>query len=63
MLQLDCVYSFSQVPYLLYDVLEEYAEKVIADATPECLRQPIPVDVETFLEFYLGLQVEYKKLS
>lgn len=63
MLQLDCGYSFSQVPYILYDVLDEYAEKVIACAAPQNLHRSIPVDVDAFLEFYLGLQVEYKKLS
>ena len=63
MLKLECAYSFSQVPYILYDVLEEYAEKVISIASAENLRQPVPVDVDAFLEFYLGLSVEYKKLS
>lgn len=63
MLALDCGYTFSQVPYILYDVLDDYAEKVIADAFPQGLSQPVPIDVDAFLEFYLGLHVEYKKLS
>lgn len=63
MLQLDCGYTFSHIPYLTYDVLDEYAEKVIADAAVASVHQPVPVDVDAFMEFYLGLQVEYKQLS
>lgn len=63
MIELDCGYTFSHVPYLTYDVLDEYAERVIADAAPWNLHHPVPVDVDTFMEFYLGLQVEFKQLS
>lgn len=63
MLELDCSYTFTRVPYLLNEVLDEYAERIISDAAPENLRAPIPVDVDAFLEFYLRLSVEYKKLS
>ena len=31
MLELNCSYTFSHVPYILNEVLDEYAEKVIAD--------------------------------
>lgn len=63
MLSLDCGYTFSQVPYIVYGVLDDYAEMILSDATPDRLNTPLPVDVEAFLEFYLGLQVEYKRLS
>lgn len=44
-------------------MLDEYAEKVITDAAVASVHQPVPVDVDAFMEFYLGLQVEYKQLS
>ena len=63
MLELNCSYTFSHVPYILNEVLDEYAEKVIADAALQNLHCPVPVDVDAFVEFYLGLHVEYKRLS
>ena len=56
-------YSLTGVPYLTYEALDEYAERVIADAALENLNRAIPLNVEEFLEFYLKLFVEYKQLS
>ena len=63
MLQLISSYSLSQVPYIAYDALDEYAVKVIRDAAPELLEKPSMLDVEWFVEYYLNLQIEYKRLS
>jgi Zn-dependent peptidase ImmA (M78 family) len=54
MLELKTCYSMSQVPYITYDALEQYA--------PELLKSPCPVDVDAFLEFYLRLTVDSRRL-
>jgi hypothetical protein len=63
MLKLDTCYSFTQVPYITYNALDDYAEAVVRDATPDALTAPTPVNVEKFIEFYLGLNVEFKSVS
>ena len=63
MLKLNTSYSFTQVPYITYEALDEYAVKVIRDAAPELLEKPSILDVEWFVEYYLGMQIEYKRLS
>jgi len=63
MLWLECSYSFSLVPYVYNDVLDDYAVAVLRDAIPEVLDRPMPVDVEWLLDYYLHLSVEFKKLS
>jgi Zn-dependent peptidase ImmA (M78 family) len=63
MLKLNTTYSFSQVPYITYDALDHYAEAVVRDAMPEALAEPTALDVGRFIEFYLNMQVEVKRLS
>jgi Zn-dependent peptidase ImmA (M78 family) len=60
MLELNTSYTLSQVPYLTYGALEEFAEAIVRDAAPECLNTPRPIDAEGFIEFYLGMTVEYR---
>jgi len=62
-LELQGGYSFTGVPYMTYEALDEYAEGIIRDAMPENLNRATPLDVDEFLEFYLKVLVEYKKLS
>jgi Zn-dependent peptidase ImmA (M78 family) len=62
MLELNTSYSMSQIPYITYDALEQYAEAVVGDAMPECLKTPRPVDAESFAEYYLGLTVEFRRI-
>ena len=62
MIELITSYTFSQVPYLTYEALEEYAEKVVADFAPERLNNPGALDVDRFIEYYLGLSVEYHRI-
>ena len=55
MLELDTCYSFSQIPYISYDGLDDYAEKVIDEFMPELLTNPGILDVDAFIEFYCEL--------
>ena len=62
MIELDTCYTFSQVPYITYDALEEYAERIVGDFAPALLNNPGVLDVEEFLEYYLRLTVVYRKI-
>ena len=63
MLELQTGYSFSNVPYITYDALDSYAETVVRDAMPEALSAPTVLDVDKFIEFYLNMFVECKRIS
>jgi Zn-dependent peptidase ImmA (M78 family) len=63
MIRLKTSYSFSGVPYISYDALDAYAEAVVADYAPMLLRTPGYFDAEGFIEYYLGLQMEYRRIS
>jgi Zn-dependent peptidase ImmA (M78 family) len=62
MLELNTGYSFSQVPYITYGALDDYAEALVRDAMPERLTVPGAMDVEKFIEYYLGLSVEFRRI-
>jgi len=62
MLVLETCYSLSHVPYITYDALEEYAEKLVADFSPELLHSPGVINVEEFLEYYLNLNVVFRHI-
>lgn len=62
MIELDTGYSFSQIPYITYDALEDYAEKLVYDFVPALLRTPGALDVDAFLEYYLGLTVNFHRI-
>jgi Zn-dependent peptidase ImmA (M78 family) len=51
------------VPYLTNGALDQYAENVIRDAIPQNLAEPTVLDVGRFVEFYLDMQIEYKRIS
>jgi hypothetical protein len=53
----------SQVPYITYEALDEYAEAVVRDYEPERLRIPGPFNVEGFVKDYLGMTVAFHKLN
>ena len=63
MIELITSYSFSGVPYITYDALDAYAEIVLRDAMPGALNAPCPIEAAWFVEFYLGLDIVYKRLS
>ena len=59
MFELITPYAFSGVPYITYDALEEYAEGLVQDFSPERLQVPGKIDIVEFLECYLGLAVKF----
>ena len=63
MLELDTIFSLSRIPNITHDALDEYAEAVIRDAMPEYLAEPTALDVVRFIEFYLDMQIEYKRIT
>ena len=63
MLEINTSFSLSKVPYLTYDALDATATEILRDAMPEILVEPLILDVGRFIEFYLNMQVEYKRLS
>jgi Zn-dependent peptidase ImmA (M78 family) len=62
MIELKTSYTFTQVPYITYDALENYAEAVVADFASERLKIPGELDVDRFIEYYLGLTVEFHRI-
>jgi hypothetical protein len=63
MLKLETGYSFSNVPYITYDALDQYGEAVARDFMPGALNAPTALDVDKFIEFYLNMYVECKRIS
>lgn len=51
------------VPVLSKKDIEAIGENFLRDFCPDALTKPQPVDVERFLEMYLGLKVDYQFLS
>ena len=62
MLELNTCYTLSQVPYITYDALDEYAEKIVADFAPELLNNPGVIAMDEFLEYYLRLTLDYRQI-
>ena len=62
MLELETSYSLSQVPYITYDALDEYAENLVRDFSPDVLHNPGAVDVDRLLEYYLGLNIDFRHI-
>ncbi|MDR1439324.1 MAG: ImmA/IrrE family metallo-endopeptidase [Clostridiales bacterium] len=63
MIELGSCHSFSRVPYITNGALDAYAESVVADFAPERRDAPGPLDAESFVEYYLGLPIEYRRVS
>lgn len=62
MVELKTAYSLSQIPFISYGALEEYAEEIMIDFAPKQLTEPAPLDVSDFTQNYLGLKMESHKL-
>ena len=62
MLKLETCYSLSQVPYITYDALERYAERLVWDFSPMLLNTPGVVCVDEFLEYYLRLTLDFRRI-
>jgi len=52
----------SQVPYITYDALEDYAEKIVGDFAPALVKTPGIINAEEFLEYYLKLTIDYRNI-
>jgi len=62
MIELNTSYTLSQIPYLSYKSLDDYAEELVRDFAPDALQTPGELDVDRFVEFYLRLTVDYRRL-
>jgi Zn-dependent peptidase ImmA (M78 family) len=62
MIELKTSYTLSQIPYLSYDSLEDYAEELVRDFAPDALKNPGELDVDKFIEYYLHLSVNYRRI-
>lgn len=51
------------VPILSKDDMDFMAENLLRDYNEQTLSEPSPVDIETFAEFYLGLQMDFQDLT
>lgn len=51
------------VPVLSKNEIEVIGENFVRDFCPDALKNPQPIDIEGFLEVYLGLKVDYQYLS
>ena len=51
------------VPVLSRDEINDIAEQYINDYSPDLLQHPCAVNIEAFLEGYLGLQLDFQYLS
>lgn len=55
--------SKSGVPILSKGQIDQMGEDYVWDFQPEVLSNPHPVDIERFVEYYLGLTTDYQYLS
>jgi len=62
MIELNTNYSLSQVPYLTNDCLDAYAEELVRDFAPDAIAVPCVLDADKFLEYYLRLSVDYRRI-
>ena len=62
MLELETSYSLTQVPYITYEALEEYAEDIVRDFASNSLHTPGVVDVDRFMEYYIGLNIDFRHI-
>jgi Zn-dependent peptidase ImmA (M78 family) len=62
MIELQTTYTLSQIPYLSYECLDGYAEELVRDFAPDALHAPGELDADKFIEYYLRLAVDYRRL-
>jgi Zn-dependent peptidase ImmA (M78 family) len=62
MIELKTSYSLSQIPYITYEALDDYAEALVRDFSPEHMCAPVQIDVDRFLEYYLGLNLDFHRI-
>lgn len=60
MIHLNCSeYDKYGAPILKNKIIEDYAKVVLKDFDPDCLKEPKKISIERFLDYYLGLRIEY----
>jgi Zn-dependent peptidase ImmA (M78 family) len=62
MVEFNMNYSMSKVPYVTYEALDDYAEKIVNDFEPALLHTPSAINADHFLEYYLGLTVDFRRI-
>ena len=55
--------SKSSVPILSKKEINAAAERFVADFQPSALYHPEPLDIESFMEMYLGMTPDFQYLS
>lgn len=55
--------SASGVPILSHDQIDGLGEQLAGDFQPDLLTCPQELDIESFIEFYMGLKLDFKFLS
>lgn len=63
MIELHCRRKKNGVPILSMKDMEEYAQVLLSDFDSRTLKEPVPVDMDAFCEFYLKLEMDYQNLS
>jgi len=61
-IELKTGYTFSGIPYITYEALDEFGELLVADFSPELAKYPGIINAEAFLEYYLGLSTQYLRI-
>lgn len=51
------------IPYVTKKQLSKIGDNFVRDFQPRAYREWMPIDIEFFLEFYLGLKLEFQYLS
>ena len=59
MFKLNIGNSPTRVPFISNNLLDAYAEALVADFSQEFLKYPGIINVEAFIEYYLGLSIRY----
>lgn len=59
----DVRYKTNNVPVLSFKEIEQLAVDIISDYEPKYLKKPQSFDVDDFIEFYLGCEIEIVHLS
>ncbi|WP_028308358.1 ImmA/IrrE family metallo-endopeptidase [Desulfitibacter alkalitolerans] len=52
----------NRVPIMSAREMDELAEELVSDYKPELIKDPQPINYEHFLEFYLGVNLEYQDI-
>ena len=57
------VLDVPHIPYISCEMLEECAEELLRDCSPESLITPGQVDIDSLMEYYIGLNIDFHNIS